>query len=228
MKNIVHYPHHNPEKYSAIKQVSLVNEERIRLAKIERERERTNENYHRDQCESIPETIDHSIHGLHLEPCYKQFTLLLSKTKQQSPLPDKRSSTRLTSPSSKSTVCPKECNICNKYTIKIKGNRVVPVTISTMIATETVKAAAMKKNYDLYCEIKDLDLISKEFKYHRSCYKEFTRGFSEKSRSSTSCLDIASTSSSSLEPGMLTNIKAVEEYIENNVVGDHKAVSMLT
>ena len=67
----MHYPHHDPEKYSAIKQVSLVNEERIRLAKIERERERTNENYHRDQCESIPETIDHSIHGLQLEPCYK-------------------------------------------------------------------------------------------------------------------------------------------------------------
>ena len=91
-----------------------------------------------------------------------------------------------------------------------------------MISTETVKAAAMKKNYDLYCEIKDLDLISKEFKYHRSCYEEFTRGFSEKSRSSTPRLDIASTSSSSLEPGMLTNIKAVEKYIENNVVGDHK------
>ena len=84
---------------------------------------------------------NHVINNLH---CY------LVKQTQQSPLPDKRSSTRLTSPSSKSTVYPKECNLCNKYTIKIKGNRVVPVTISTMIATETVKAAAMKNNYDLY------------------------------------------------------------------------------
>ena len=96
-----------------------------------------------------------------------------------------------------------------------------------MNATATVKAAAMEKDYELYCEIKDLDLISKEFKYHSSCYKEFTRGFSVKSR-----VDNSSASLSPLEPGLSRNltcdIKAVEEFIEKKVFRDQKAVSMLT
>ena len=50
------------------------------------------------------------------------------------------------------------------------------------MAENTIKAAAKLKNTSLYAEIKDLNLIAKEFKYHEKCYTEFTFGFSEKFR----------------------------------------------
>ena len=42
-------------------------------------------------------------------------------------------------------------------------------------AEETVKKLALERNQDLYYQIKEEDLIAKEFKYHRHCYKNFTR-----------------------------------------------------
>ena len=44
----------------------------------------------------------------------------------------------------------------------------------------------MSKNQELHYKIKDLDLISKEFKHHSSCYKDFARGYSAKFRTDTS------------------------------------------
>ena len=31
-------------------------------------------NYHHEQCESIPDVIDHQMHYVHLDPCYKTLT----------------------------------------------------------------------------------------------------------------------------------------------------------
>ena len=78
---IVHYPNKDESMYSAIKDISTINEERIRLAKSERE-SYTDENFHREQCESIPDEINHDKQGTHLNPCYKKFTLILSKKKR--------------------------------------------------------------------------------------------------------------------------------------------------
>ena len=39
-----------------------------------------------------------------------------------------------------------------------------PLPLPLFMATETIKAAAMSKNQRMYYEIKELDLISKEFK----------------------------------------------------------------
>lgn len=50
-----------------------------------------------------------------------------------------------------------------------------PRKIVTYNAENSIKAAAEVKNANLYAEIKDLDLISKEFKVHKHCYREFTR-----------------------------------------------------
>ena len=60
----------------------------------------------------------------------------------------------------------KKCYICKKYKLKVKGKHKFQITISTLNATETIKAAFMSKNQELHYNIKDLDLISKEFKYH--------------------------------------------------------------
>ena len=43
-------------------------------------------------------------------------------------------------------------------------------------AVNTIKQAAeASKAQTLFFKIKDLDLITKEFKYHECCYKDFTR-----------------------------------------------------
>lgn len=44
-----------------------------------------------------------------------------------------------------------------------------------IVTYNAVKAAAEMKNFNLYTDIKDLDLVSKEFKVHTHCYGEFTR-----------------------------------------------------
>ena len=45
----------------------------------------------------------------------------------------------------------------------------------TFDAERSINASAQVKNESLYVEIKDLDLISKEFKVHSHCYRDFTR-----------------------------------------------------
>ena len=42
------------------------------------------DNYHKEQYESIPSFFNNSIHETHLEPCYKKYTLFLSKDSNSS------------------------------------------------------------------------------------------------------------------------------------------------
>jgi hypothetical protein len=82
-KCIVHYDIKDT-KYSDIKEISTVNKEKIYSAKCIRE-SLGGKNHHADQCQLIPEEIDPVQHGIHLVPCYKKFTLILSKEKDRSP-----------------------------------------------------------------------------------------------------------------------------------------------
>ena len=41
------------------------------------------ENEHKHQCDSIPAVINPSRHGIHLEPCYKKVTLIISSNKRK-------------------------------------------------------------------------------------------------------------------------------------------------
>ena len=226
LRCIVHYPKKDESKYSNIKEISKVNEERIRRAKSERETY-TDENFHREQCESIPDEINHEKDGIHLDPCYKKFTLILSKKNKEPTAKSQRLSERLSSPPSKDAVVyPKECNMCKLYKIKVKGSFEFPITIATLNATETVKAAAKAQNQDMYYEIKDLDLISKEFKYHASCYRDFTRGFSSKCRLETSTSTTKTTLEETTPSKRTFDIRAVEEFVRINVIRDQKTISM--
>ena len=47
--------------------------------------------------------------------------------------------------------------------------------IKTKDAETSIKEAARHKCHDLYAEIKDLDLIAKEFRYHEQCRRDFVR-----------------------------------------------------
>ena len=77
---IIHYDGH--EEYSKNKDLSAINEERIRKAKTIRETF-NDENYHKKQCDTIPATINHEVCGMHMTPCYKKFTLIISRIKPQ-------------------------------------------------------------------------------------------------------------------------------------------------
>ena len=73
-------------------------------------------------------------------------------------------------------IYPKECNICYKYKIQHKGKSMFPTKLTTTNAAKSIKSAAEKYKPDLFFEIEDLDLITKEFKYHQTpCYKSFTK-----------------------------------------------------
>ena len=50
---------------------SSLNIERIQLAKEKRMRI-GGTNSHEEQCSLIPLLVNHEIHGIHLEPCYKR------------------------------------------------------------------------------------------------------------------------------------------------------------
>ena len=168
---IVHY--HGLNSYSEIKSLSSANENRFRAANVKRE-ELKRENYHQMQCGSIPATINDD-HGIHMTPCYKKFTLILSSRYDDKESEETRSSKRNSSSNIAAWVYPNTCGICKKGIIKYQGKKVTPKTIATNEASDTIKEAAKTKDFELYAEIKDLDLIAKAFKYHEHCRKNITR-----------------------------------------------------
>ena len=78
----------------------------------------------------------------------------------------------------------------------------------------------------MYYEIKDLDLISKEFKYYSSCYRDITGGYSAKCKQETSTSSTKSILEETKPVKRTFDIKGVEEFIEINVLRDYKTVSM--
>ena len=182
---IIHYD--NKSSYSKIKEVNDVNEQRIRQAKSVY-LQSGNNSRHLEQCGLIPDVIDDNLHGIHIDPCYKIFTRILSDIKEdeEDEQPTLKINTRLSTGSSTNIetawLFPDECHICKKVRVQHKGKKVTPVTIQTTEAVNSITAAALAKNYEMYLEIKDVCLFAKEFKTHAHCYKEFTRGFTKSER----------------------------------------------
>ena len=79
---------------------------------------------------------------------------------------------------------PEECDICNKIRIKSKGRVETPDKIAALSAERTIKESAKQKDPDFHSKIVYVDLIAKEFKYHRTCYRNFTRDYLSNSTSS--------------------------------------------
>jgi len=171
--------------YSKLKELSERNKDRILEAKIEREK-LGGEHYHKFQCDCIPESFSPQ-DCVHLEPCYKKFTLILAGQSSAGSNESRRSSTRQPIGEIAWTY-PDVCNICKLGRRQFKGKKVTPVTITSFQAEKTIKAAAKAKNPEMYNEIADLDLISKEFKMHDHCRKTFLKGFGEKSREKSKSL----------------------------------------
>ena len=147
---------------------------------------------------TISDKIDPNEHGIHVEPYYKKSLLIISQEKKRSlhtvdistcPIHSKPSDGQ-----SSRDLYPKECNLCNKDRIMRNSKYLFPITISTQQTVKTTKdAAKAKEDQKLFFEIKDLDLIAKEFKYHDACFREYTRKSDQVQKRNESHSDIQET-----------------------------------
>ena len=91
---------------------------------------------------------------------------------------------------------------------------IFPITITTLSAEATIKEAAeAQEDKSLYYQIKDLDLIAKEFKYHECCRRDFIR----KKKSASVQFE---------SERCIGNFDAVVECINERVMGENQALSM--
>lgn len=213
LKCIIHY-NIKDAKYSKIKTISEINKQRILEAKNLRIA-KGGSNHHKEQCDSIPDEINPSEHGIHLEPCYKKFVLIVSQEKSSLEIISSRPNRQSSNNSSAQNIYGKDCQFCKRYRVKHKGKESYPITITTTNAAAKIKEAAEAKNESLYYEIKDIDLIAKEFKYHVFCYKDFVRE------------DKSSQSQDHTESGNLKgDFQAMVDCIEKRVLSQNQAISL--
>ena len=121
---------------------------------------------------------------------------------------------------------PDECCLCETYQKMVKGVIQKPTKVVTKVAEETSKTTAKSKDVEMYLLIKDDNLISKEFEYHRICYSSFTRGFSASFRISAECSSSLESDCSDVNHTVTGNYEAVGSYINEKVLRDRHSVSM--
>ena len=80
---------------------------------------------------------------------------------------------------------PEECNIYNKTRTKSKAKEETPDKIATLSAERTITECAKQKDPDFHSKIAYVDLIAREFKYHRTYYRNFTWDYLSNSASSS-------------------------------------------
>lgn len=140
---------------------------------------------------------------------------------------DRRQSDRLqsplSSPSSAAWVYPKECNLCQRFRVQHKRRKYEPYLISTHDAEQTIKTAAKDKDPKLFHEIQHLDLIAKEFKYHKHCYQQLTSGYALSARLAEERTEQQPDKQSSYDHG---KFEEVTQFVEDEIIGLGKAVSM--
>ena len=172
IKCIVHYKGLN--EYSELKPVSDQHAKRIMDAKLKRE-ELKGDNHHKPQCDSIPAEITAN-HVIHSKPCYKKFTQILKSKVAAIDEPETvRRFSKRTANLDPAWLYPRICGICDKVVVKYKGKNVPPSKIATTMAANTFKEAAKAKDFELYAAIASENIVSREFQFHRHCYRNFTR-----------------------------------------------------
>ena len=138
--------------------------------------------HHEYQCKSIPSSFNNGWDGIHLEPCYKRFAHIISQhEKTQSSTSDSHT---VSSPRPKwqKMITARIFSWRNVvFVINTEYSTIkkeIPTTITTCADQTILDAAEANENQTLYFQIKDIDLIASKFKYHTSCYREFTRKYS--------------------------------------------------
>ncbi|XP_066933544.1 uncharacterized protein [Clytia hemisphaerica] len=237
MNCIIHYENRN--NYSTIKKLSQRNIERILEAK-EKRTKLAGDFEHKDQIRQIPDEIDENLHGIHLNPCYKRFTVVLgdrrfSETTDNVAEPVERKRRRLSSPDtsvSPADLFGKECQLCGKERVQVKGSRIKPHKILTRVAEAAIKNAAKSKDPVHYFDIVNVDLVTKDYKVHNSCYKRFVKPTTVATKSNKSSTSSASSTSNGNEEKIgcpsyeTSNFAEVKEFVSDVILGDQRAVSI--
>ena len=165
-------------KCSQLRPLSQNQFERILKAKEIRQKD-NEENQHQEQCNSVPLIgSDPSVHGIHLEPCYKKFTKIILIAHKRNA--DEAESTRVKR--KKSEQCldavglfSKTCVFLNQQRKSVNKTVYTLHKITTNDDVELVKKASEIKNDEqLLLRIRGVDLIAKEMQMHRICYIDYT------------------------------------------------------
>ena len=136
--------------------------------------EKGGQNEHQEQCSSIPNEVDNALHGIHMKPCYKKFTIIISKARNMrkasnDPEEDdaliKKSRAQRTSVGG--NLCPDNCYFCKKKRKSVKCKVQLSHKLTLKSTEETIKPAAEeKKDENVLRDICDVDLLAKEFQVH--------------------------------------------------------------
>ena len=211
---IVHY-NLKDVQYSNVTPLSENAHGRLLEAKAIRQ-ELGGENEHKHQCDSISAFINPSRHGIHLEPCYKKFTLIISSNKRKHLSDDHGSEKRYRSKRTSQAgqiLFRDHCYFCKQKRKTVKGKVQVSHKLTLKSTELTIKAAAEERQDDeVLRDIRDADLLAKEFQVHDKCRLEYTR-----KRMSVE-------GEGSNEPS--GNLKLVKEFIKSNITEGNQAVSM--
>ena len=138
--------------------------------------EKGGQNEHQEQCSSIPNEVDNALHGIHMEPCYKKFTIIISKSRNKrktSNDPENDDALRKKSRAQRTSVggnlCPDHCYFC-KEKKSVKGKVQLNHKLTLKSTEETIKPAAEeKKDENVLHDIRDVNLLAKEFQVHDKC-----------------------------------------------------------
>ena len=84
-------------------------------------------------------------------------------------------------------------------------------------------AAAVVKNTKSYNEVRDLDLIAREFKVHKNCYQDFTHG----ATSAVASVKKDSTPQNSPHPYIYEKKISIKlKFINNHIIEEGQCISM--
>ena len=138
------------------------------------------DNEHKQQCDGIPAHIDNNRSGIHLEPCYKKFTLIISSSKRKQSfdqnVSQKRQRPQRDLGATGAVLFPDHCYFCKQKRKTVKGKVQLSHKLTLKSTEENIKAAAGEKNdEDVLRDIKGVDLLAKEFQVHDKCKLEYTR-----------------------------------------------------
>ena len=235
MQCVAHYSNSN-RTYSKLKTLSENQLDRLLEAKCFREKETLDANRHLTQCATVPtkDDFDSSVHGIHLDPCYKSFTKILCpsrKRKLQDEFPQVNQRIKRQKRSSSTTdLFPATCFKCKGVRKKKRGKRdkiAYPHKVTLDSAAKKLKLAALKLNDGpriIQFDARDTTqsglqyLMEKEIMTHDDCYREYTR-----------CLNENSKEENLSSPDDVTgDFEAVREFINDNILHCNNAVSMVT
>ena len=110
------------------------------------------QNEHQEQCSSIPNEVDYALHGIHMEPCYKKFTVIISKARNERKTSNDsedddalRKKSRAQRTSVGGNLFPDHCYFCKKKRKSVKGMVQLSHKLTLKLTEETIKLVAEEK-----------------------------------------------------------------------------------